>query len=172
MAIKALDLGKTTKYVSKEDTGDDPTIWLLGTLSSRDKGAIRDSATSFSFTNDDLARARGESVGDGEDATLDTKIERSRMNFEAVRRGLVGWENFIGPDGNALTFKRVSRDVGNGVKRDVVPNDIMDTIPLAIIDELAEQIMKDVGNEREGKNSPAPSSDGFSTPTVIVADAE
>lgn len=147
MAIKALDLNKTRTYTSKLDTGDDPTIWVLGILSSRDKGAIRDSTTSFSFSNEDLARAA--KIGSGgefdadDDSTLDTKVEKSKMAFEAVRRGLKGWENFIGSDGNAIEFKTVIRDVGGGVKKSVVPNDLMDMIPFAVIEELADQIMDD-----------------------------
>lgn len=158
MAIKALDLGKTRKFVSKLDDGDDPTIWHIGALSSRDKGAIRDSATSFSFSNDDLARARaaskGEPVPEDEDATLDTKVEKAKMEFEAVRRGLKGWENFLGPDGNAIPYRTVVRDVGGGVKKSVVPNDLLDMIPLAVISELSTAIMDDNSAEDTdaGKN--------------------
>lgn len=170
MAIKALDLGKTTNFISKLDRGDDPTTWVLGTLSSRDKGAIRDSATSFSFSNDDLERVRnkesGKAEGEGEKGTVDTKIEKSKMNFEAVRRGLKGWENFLGTDGNAIPFKMVLRDVGNGVTKNVVPSDLMDQIPLAVIDELAEEILKDDAGDQDGKNLPAPSLAGSYTPTA------
>lgn len=160
MAIKALDLSKTRVYVSKLDTGDDPTKWHLGTLSSRDKGAIRDSATSFSFSNDDLARAKARAAGDtsvsDEDSTLDTKVERSKMNFEAVRRGLVGWENFLDDNDLPIPFRTVVRDVGGGVKKSVVPNDLMDRIPLDVIDELATQIMDGLAKDEDAGNSPAP----------------
>lgn len=158
MVIKALDLSKTRVYVSKLDTGDDPTKWHIGTLSSRDKGAIRDSATSFSFTNDDIARAKARAAGDAPDAdddndnTLDTKVERSKMNFEAVRRGLRGWENFLDGSGQPIPFKTVLRDVGGGVRKSVVPSDVMDLIPLEIIDELASQIMADFSKDDDAGN--------------------
>jgi hypothetical protein len=157
MAIKALDLSRTRTYVSKLDDGDDPTKWHIGTLSSRDKGAIRDSATSFSFSSDDLDRAKARAAGEDapatdEDAGLETKVERSRMNFEAVRRGLKGWENFLGPDGQPITYKTVLRDVGGGVKKSVVPNELMDLIPLAVIDELASEIMADTATAADAGN--------------------
>ena len=155
MAIKALNLGSTRDYVSKSDTGEPPTVWKLGVLSSRDVGAIRDSATSFSFKGEEGA----------ESGEVDTRIEKSKMNFEAVRRGLKGVENFLNEDGDAISFKLVVRDVGGGVKKSVVPNEILDQIPLSIIEELSEQIMGDNMEEKSGEddeagNSPEPSSDG------------
>lgn len=158
MAIKALNLSQTRDYVSKYDDGDEPTIWKLGTVSSRDVGAIRDSVTSFSFKGGD----KGE--GDTE-AEVDTKIEKSKMNFEAVRRGLKGVENFMNAEGHAIPFKLVVRDVGGGVKRSVVPNDFLDCIPLAVIEELAGEILKEnleehAEDENETGNSQEPSSDG------------
>lgn len=160
MAIKALDLNKTRDYVSKFDDGDEPTVWKIGVLSSRDVGQIRDSVTTISFKTG--------ADGNMADEDISTNISRSKMNFEAVRRGLKGWENFIGVDGNAIPSKLVIRDVGNGVKKSVVPNEVLDQIPLPVVEELAEQIMGDnmrEDEEGEAKNSPAPSSDGSSTPT-------
>lgn len=155
MAIKALDLSKTREYVSKLDDGDDPTVWKIGTLSSRDVGQIRDSVTSITFKAD--ANAGQETEQD-----INTNINRSKMNFEAVRRGLKGIENFLDVEGNAIPFKLVTRDVGGGVKKSVVPNSILDQIPLAVIEELADEILGDnmAEDDDEPGNSPAPSSEG------------
>lgn len=154
MAIKALDLTKTRDFVSKLDDGDDPTIWKIGTLSSRDVGQIRDSVTSITFKAD--ANAGQETEQD-----INTNINRSKMNFEAVRRGLKGIENFLDHEGNAIPFKLVTRDVGGGVKKSVVPNSILDQIPLSVIEELADEILGDNMSEEDDEpgNSPAPSSE-------------
>jgi len=165
MAIKALDIGKTRPFTSKHDTDGDPTIWQIGILSSRDKGAIRDSSTSFSFNKETLDT--GDADGEASDETnIDTRIERSKMNFEAVRRGLKGWSNFIGPDGNDVCFKFRMMDVGGGRKQNVVPNDLLDLIPIDVIDEIADQVMSDATVPAgEGKNSQEQSLVASSTPT-------
>ena len=134
MAIKALDLSKTRKYVSKLDSGDDATVWHLGTLSSRDVGHIRDSATEISFSGDDAKRAE-----DG----IKTSVNRAKMNVEAVRRGLKDVENFLDDKGKPIALKLVERDIGGGIKKAVVPNEFLDMIPLPVIEELAEEIMGD-----------------------------
>lgn len=134
MAIKALNLTTTRKYVSKLDDGNDPTVWHLGTLSSRDVGTIRDSATEISFSGDDEERA-----AEG----IKTSVSRTKMNMEAVRRGLKDVENFLDDNGKPVEFKLVMRDIGGGVKRKVVPNEFLDMIPLPVIEELSDQIMGD-----------------------------
>jgi len=87
-------------------------------------------------------------------------VNRAKMNFEAVRRGLKGVENFLDAEGNVIPFKLVIRDVGGGVKRSVVPNEFLDQMPLSVVEELAEQIMSDniVEDGDEAGNSPEPSS--------------
>jgi len=177
MAIKALDLNKTFPYICKDDDPDDPTKWIIGTLSSRDKGSIRDSATSFTFSEEDLERARERKEGkeaEGEAGGTTTRLEKSKMNFEAVRRGLKGWENFLDGNGTPIPFKTVLRDVGGGVKRSVIPNEIMDTMPLSVIDELAEAIMDGLSSDEEADagNSQERSSGGSSTRTASVKAAE
>lgn len=172
MAIKALDLNKTFPYVCADDDPDDPTTWMIGTLTSRDKGAIRDSATTFTFSNTSLKAAEGSGKGDEDDGNAKdggttTKIEKSKMNFEAVRRGVKGWENFLDGDGKPIPFKTVIRDVGGGVKKGVIPNDLMDRIPLNILDELAGIVMDGYSKDEEedAGNSHGQSSVALSTPT-------
>lgn len=171
MAIRALDLNKVRDYICKDDDPDDPTVWKIGTLSSRDKGMIRDSVTSFSFDTENLNSEDGEKA---DVSSMDTKIERSKMNFEAVRRGLKGWENFLDDKGEPIPNKLVIRDVGGGVKKSVVPNDILDRIPLDTLDELAEQVMDGMSKDdgEDGKNSQGQSTGGSSTRKDTVAAAK
>lgn len=153
MAIKALNLTHVRDYVCKDDDPSDPTVWKLGTLSSRDVGAIRDSVTRVSFNP--------RSAGSESDDNYTTTVERSKMDMEAVRRGLKGVENFIDPETNQpVSLKLVLRDVGGGVKKSVVPNEFLDRIPTDVLRELSEQIMgsNEMEPEAEG-NSPEPSTD-------------
>jgi hypothetical protein len=159
MAIKALNLSATRNFVCSEDDADDPTIWQIGTLSSRDVGTIRDSATQISFGRGDT-KGKGKADAEEADTDIKTSVNRAKMNFEAVRRGLKGVENFLDAEGNVIPFKLVIRDVGGGVKRSVVPNEFLDQMPLSVVEELAEQIMSDnmVEDGDEAGNSPEPSS--------------
>lgn len=145
MAIKALALNTTVDFICEGDD-DNPTIWKLAVLSSRDVGAIRDSVTTISFKTDKE-----------EDGDINTNIARSKMNFEAVRRGLKGWENFIGPDDAPIQFQDHAREI-DGKQRRVVKPELLDIIPLDVIQQMATAILD--GNEVEDEdmgNSPAPS---------------
>lgn len=152
MAIKALDIGKTRTYVCKDDDPNDPTTWTIGTLSSRDRGAIRDASTSFNFSQEELEAEDGDAQ-----SKVSTTVAKSKSDREAVRRGVKGWENFIGPDGTPIQFKTVIRDV-DGSKRSVIPNDLLDIIPLDTLSELAGEVMGAEPTGDEMGNSPAPSS--------------
>lgn len=132
MAIKALDLAKTIDVIAPGDDPKDPTVWKVGVLTSRDVGAIRDSVTSYTF--------KTAAEGDARDMT--TSVSRSKMNFEAVRRGLKGWENFIGPDDKPVEFKTHQREI-DGKQREVIRPELLDLIPLPVINHLADVIMRD-----------------------------
>ncbi|MBL4693290.1 MAG: hypothetical protein JKY92_08190 [Magnetovibrio sp.] len=136
MAIKALDLTKTKVVSSKYDTEKDETKktkFKVGVLSFRDVGRIRDLVTSITVN-----AAQEE---DGTDEVL-TNIERSKMQFEACRRGIRGWENFMGPDDKPVKFKTQTREV-DGASREVVPDDLLNMIPLQVIVELSDIVMSD-----------------------------
>lgn len=132
MAIKALDLSATINYVHPGDEGDDATVFHLATLSSRDIGRINDATTSFSFSAKDM-----DEDGDG---NVSTSLAQSKRNFEAVRLALTGWENFIGPDDKPVAFETIKRDVG-GRTRDVVKPELLDMIPLAVVNGMAARVL-------------------------------
>lgn len=138
MAIKALNLTRTRKFISKSDTGPDAekTVWLLGTLSSRDIGRIRDSASSFEIDTSQKG-ADGKSTSPDK---MTTNVERSKMNMEAVRLGLRGWENFLDDDGEPIKFVTKKLDIGGKV-REVIPMDVLDIIPADLITELADALL-------------------------------
>lgn len=140
MAIRALDLSGTRRFTCKDDK-DDPTIFTLGTLSSRDKGAIRDAATSVSIDAPDPAD-KGKN-GKSKVDKINTTIERSKINFEACRRGIKGWENFIHPVTNQpVPFETVEREI-DGKPRAVVKPELLDIIPLDVILEIGDAILGD-----------------------------
>jgi len=134
MAIKALNLATIHRHISEHDDDKDPktaTVFELGVLSSRDVGRVRDTVTSVT-----ISTAEG-----GSDDVL-TNIEKSKMNFEALRRGLKGWSNFIGPDGKPVPFETEKCTV-DGKKREVVKDALLDLIPLVVVEELAGIIISD-----------------------------
>ena len=136
MAIRALDLSKVEDFTVSTDDGDDPTIFKVGVLTSRDVGRIRDSVTNISF------KSGGKDKGDDDEQDINTSIERSKMNFEAVRRGLRGWENFIGSDDKPVEYKTHVREI-DGKQRTVCRPELLDMLPLPVITELADKILGD-----------------------------
>lgn len=154
MAIKALDLTTTKKHILSFDKGDPPTIFELGTLTSGDVGAIRDGATKITFKGD---VAEDQVAEEGRDFT--TQVNTSKMNREAVRRGLRGWENLDDGRGGVAPFKTITREIDRK-QREVVPDDLLDRLPLAVITELGEKILEDNAlTEDEAGNSHGPSTD-------------
>jgi len=164
MAIKALDTTITHLHVCKDDDPQDPTTWKLATLTSRDVARIRDGVTSFELTPSEDEDAKG---------TTKTSIEKSKLTFEACRRGIVGWENFLHPTTNEpIKFEDQAREI-DGKQRRVVKPELLDMIPLEVLEELADVIMG-VNEPKEGElgNLHEPRSEGSCTQPEAVPDAE
>lgn len=149
MAITALDLHKTRAWTYSKDT-DDPTVFKIAQLSSRDVGRIRDGVTTFEVPNKAV---------EGEGSTK-TTINKSKLTFEACRRGLKGFENLRDADGNPVQFEDHQREI-DGTQRRVVKDHILDLIPIEVLEEMADAIMgTSEVEEGEVGNSQEPSSDG------------
>lgn len=137
--IKGISINETEEYVSKYDLGDNPTIWIIGVLDSLTMAEIRDMITIFE--NDEF-------VG-----TSKTKLKINVADAETVRHGLKGFKNFYSSNGTVIEFKTERRNMGTKVMN-AVNDDVLRTIPLYIIRELAEVIRsKNVLSEIESKNS-------------------
>lgn len=130
MAIKALTLEATTRYVSKFDPDqENPTIWVLGTLDSRVMAMLRDRSTRMMV---DPSRP---------DDEVETTINTDAVNFDTVAYGLLDVENF-GCDEGDVPFK--TRQVNHyGAKYRMVETDFLRRVPMKIIRELAKKLLKD-----------------------------
>lgn len=154
MAIKALDTSRVMTHVYSGDDPDDPTIFKIGTLTSRDVARIRDGVTSFEFATS-KPKGKGDAANEEEQGNTKTSIEKSKLTFEACRRGIVGWENYVDNAGNAIPFETISREI-DGKQRRVVKPELLDTLPLEVLEELADVILgeaepsgDDLGNSQE-----------------------
>lgn len=156
MAIKALNLSHVREYICKNDRdSDEPTVWKLGTLTSRQIGEIRDAASSFVV---DTNKPQG---APDEENEVETKFAQSKMCYDAARQGLRGWDNFLDPETDApIPFESQAREIA-GAQTRVVPLKLMDRIPQSVIMELGQEILnQNEPTEDDGKNSSAPSSEG------------
>lgn len=101
--IKAVN-NSQIEFISKYDTETDKTIFILGTISTKQ----------MSFINDMLSRWRV-NAGKMEEIVIQT----SQRNFEVVRQGLKGWKNF--KDGN--------KDIQFSEKNiELIPYEVIDEI--------------------------------------------
>lgn len=140
MAIQAIDLNATEKYVSQYDTGEEKTVWILGTLDTRIRTMIEDIAWEYEAS----PNAPG-------DAKAKASFNLGKSQAEFVQFGLKGIENL--KCGNKdVPFKTQEKNV-NGVKYQVVSEEIMQIIPGNVMKELAEKI-KELNqiSEEERKN--------------------
>ncbi len=121
--ISGVDVKATQEYTCEEDKNN-PTVWILGVLPSRlFKGLISR-------------------------ATADNSIE---LLYSAVSIALKGFKNFS-VKGKPVEFETFVTD-RYAVPIKIVTDDIMDSIPMKVVTELAGEIMKNSKlSEDEEKN--------------------
>ncbi len=140
MAIQSIDLGHTQEYTSKYDEGDDPTIWILGTLDTRIRTMIEDIAWQY--------EANPNAPGDAK-ASASFNLGKSQTEF--VQFGLRGFRNFKA--GTRDVAFKTEQKVVNGMTYTVVADELIKIIPGQVMKELAEKI-KEINrvDEDERKN--------------------
>ena len=112
--ISGVDVRRTRDYVLKADK-DDPTVWKLGVLPAAVAGLLVDNTkTGNPF----------------------------EIILTIVRLALKGWENFK-MDGKDIEF-RTEKEKLYGREVDLVADDLVNTIPINAISELAIEIQKDL----------------------------
>lgn len=131
--LTALKLETTWEYVSRNDpskkgNADEATVFVLGALSSRVVGMIRDGATQFipSPTDPDQMIAR---------------VNSNAAAIQTVEYGLRGWRNLRDSQGNEVKFETQARIVG-GRQTDVVASHLLDLLSLDLILELSQEITR------------------------------
>lgn len=131
MAIKALDLGSITRYVSDSDPDkgtETETRWELGVIDSKLMGKLKDDATSF-----------GVNPAAPED-DLDVSINQNQLHFLVCRHGIKGWANFQDAKGNDIPFKtRKKNVVGNNYE--IVDDAVLSKVPSDVLAELGAKII-------------------------------
>ena len=163
MALIALTVSDTVEYVSdldpakskqpvpidpadpskgttmKEVVGDGATVFLLKPLDVFLMGYIYDNASTLSGKQGD------DTVG------IHTRVNQT--NIDAVRHGLAGFRNYADRNGNAIPFK-TQKAVVNGREYDVAHDDILKTLGIRLIQELADKVkeISEVSPDEE-KNS-------------------
>ena len=116
MAIQAIDLMETQDFVSKYDSGENPTTWKLGALDSRIKKIIEDVAWEYS--------ANPNAPGDAK-ATASFNIGKTELEF--VQFGLKGFENFQA-NGKQVYHATEQKNI-NGKAYHVLKDDLLRQTP-------------------------------------------
>jgi len=119
------DRDSVKKAVEKE--AGEPTVFLLGNLSHEDKIYLSDIIGGLEQTREGTMRM--------------TNKQAQRM-FECVRRGLVGWENFLDDAGNAIAFESVPGMSETGKPRKFVSPDCLKRLRLDQVRELSGEILR------------------------------
>lgn len=130
-------------YILTAERGlDHPTVFKIGTLSVREKARLADRVGAFSG-------------GD-----LQPKAGMADAMIEAVRVGVVGWENLVDADGNQVPCTREPDGPGG---RQVLTEDALDALgDLAVIAELFAAVMgeNEIDEDDEGNSGASPPSPG------------
>jgi len=140
--IKGVDIYATREFVSKHDTDkDNPTIFEVGLLDSQMRGYILDKVSDFELS----------SGKPDDDAKLNWRI--NERNLALVKFGVKDIKNFADPQtGQPIKFKC---DVINkfGKSYDIVPDKILNMIPLKIMSELGAEILKETEISKEAEKN-------------------
>lgn len=122
--------------------GSNATVFKLRSLDVFLNGYIYDNASALSRRADD------DSVG------IVTRINQT--NIEAVRHGLIGFDNFSDAKGNAIKFE-TQKAIVAGRPYEVVSDVVMNKLGLRLIQELASKIkdISEVSKAEEKKSAGA-----------------
>jgi len=141
MALIGLELSSTQDYTFSGDPAkgtDDATVFVLGTLTARQRAYIKDQATALE---------------DGDDGDPTLKFKANFSALAAFRLGVKDIKNFVDEKGKEIKFTSLKTNVG-GTKGTLVSESIVDRLPFEVIQEVSEKIMNENEvTEEEAKNS-------------------
>lgn len=163
MALKALTVSDTVDYVSDLDSAKTKTQVPVDPKDPK-KGmkeveVIEPGATIFKLKSLDVFlmgniydRASTLTGRQGED-TVGVQTHINQTNIDAVRHGLVGFENFLGENGEPIKFQTQKTVVG-GRDYNIVSDVVLNRLGIRLIGELASKIkaISEVNSDDE-KNS-------------------
>lgn len=138
--LKAFDVNQIRRYSLKGDTGENPTVFLLGVIDSRLFYFLRDRSKSFGLNTQ------------GDDAPATINLELDQYSYKVVKYGLRGWENFEHADGSPVKFATRNESIPGVGPRTGLTDQALDFLK-PYIKELAEEILKDNEvSEQDEKN--------------------
>lgn len=140
--LTGINIHETRKYVSKRDPDkDNPTIFHVGVLDPFLRSWIEDKCTSIEFSS-----------GGGDDPAKGNVLAKKR-NILLVKYGVRDIENFLDPQTKAPVKVTIGNTSISGKGYPALPDQVISLIGTPIIDELAEEVLKeqDLG-ETERKN--------------------
>ena len=131
--LTGINLKATRKYVSKTDLDkENPTVFQIGVLDSFTKSWIEDKMTQFEL---------GADGPDGQAKGVSLAI--NKRNMLIVKHGVKDIENYMDPEtGTTVKVSLESTNIGPKHSR-VLPDKILAMIPLSIIGELAEEVLRE-----------------------------
>jgi len=153
VAWKAISLSELVEWIDPFDPDpEDPTRWWVHAISSRMQGMIRDNAMS-------LVQDPYQPTG------LTPSLGVHKRNRETVRFGLAKWERFLRPnDGKEIPVELEKVKIA-GVDHEVVPDAVLDLIPIDVIQRLANLINELSNPPAEVlRKSPTPGAGGGAPP--------
>jgi hypothetical protein len=106
----------------REEIGQ-PTVFYLGVLTKADRIELGD------MTNTPTMKGDGISIGN----------RRTQRSYEAVRRGLRGWDNFLTEEGRPIPFKEGTMQAGAGFAK-VLHDECFAYLPVDVVHELSDAI--------------------------------
>lgn len=121
--------GESEQYFEelvRKEVGE-PTVFFLGNLTHEDKIYLSDLVGSLEQTREGNMRMAN---------------RNTYRAFECVRRGLVGWENYMDDSGAIIQFERVPAVTDRGQPRKYVSDDCLNRLHIDIVRELSGEILR------------------------------
>ena len=140
--ITGVNIFETRDYTSKYDLDkESPTIFEIGLLDSQMKAKIFDKVSDFELSSDNP----------DDDTKLNWRM--NERNLSLVKFGVKNIKGFIDPQTKKPIDVKCDTINKLGKSYKVLPDSILDMLPLKIITELAEQVLKETVLSKEAEKN-------------------
>jgi len=140
--ITGVNIFETREYTSKYDLDkESPTIFEIGLLDSQMKAKIFDKVSDFELSSDNP----------DDDTKLNWRM--NERNLSLVKFGVKNIKGFLDPQTKKTIDVKCDTINKLGKSYEVLPDSILDMLPLKIITELAEQVLKETVLSKEAEKN-------------------
>jgi len=140
--LTGVNIYETRDYVSKSDPDkENPTVFKIGLLDSQIKGHIIDRISDFEMSSSNP------------DDNAKVTFRMNERNLQLVKFGVRDVKNLMDPQTKKPVEVKCDTVNKFGKSYEVLPGRVLNMLPLQVITELAEEILKEINLSKEAEKN-------------------